>query len=78
MQTQWHIEIDRHRQTITHRITPRVNVVVDLMHSTRTMVKDGAILDTCQIGPDILRYYQWMLRVAEDAEQLNTNTQTYG
>lgn len=78
MQTQYHIEIDRHRQTITYQITPRVNVVVDLVHSTRTLVKDGAALDTCQIEPDILQYYQWLLRVADDAELLNANTQTYG
>ena len=63
MQTQWHIKIDCDWQTITHEITPRVRVIVDLSHA-------------CQFGPDILRHYQWLLRIAEDAEQVNT--QNYG
>ena len=76
MQTQWHIKIDCDRQTITHEITPRVRVIVDLSHAIRTTAKDGQAIDTCQLGPDILRHYQWLLRIAEDAEQVNT--QNYG
>lgn len=78
MQTLEHIEIDRHEQKITYWITTRVYVMVDLMHSSRTLVKDGVALDNCNLGPDIIRYYQWLLRVAEDAAQLDTKTQTYG
>lgn len=76
MQTQWHIKIDCDWQTITHEITPRVRVIVDLSHAIRTIAKDGQAIDTCQFGPDILRHYQWLLRIAEDAEQVNT--QNYG
>ena len=71
MQTQWHIKIDCDWQTITHEITPRVRVIVDLSHAIRTIAKDGQAIDTCQFGPDILRHYQWLLRIAEDAEQDN-------
>ena len=60
MQTQWHIKIDCDWQTITHEITPRVRVIVDLSHAIRTIAKDGQAIDTCQFGPDILRHYQWL------------------
>ena len=76
MQTQWHIEIDCDRQTITHQITPRIRVVVDLLQTIRTTAKDGRAVDPCHLGPAILRHYQWLLRIAEDAEQVNT--QNYG
>ena len=48
MQTQWHIKIDCDWQTITHEITPRVRVIVDLSHAIRTIAKDGqAIISLC-------------------------------
>lgn len=74
MQTQWHIEIDSERQTLTHQLTQRVRVVVDLQHATRTVAKDGAALDICKIEPDTLRHYRWLLRIAEDAKQVNSQT----
>lgn len=73
MHTQWYIEIDRERQTLTHQLTQRVRVVVDLQHATRTVAKDGAAIVTCQIEPNTLRHYHWLLRIVEDAEQVNAH-----
>lgn len=74
MQTQWHIEIDSERQTLIYQITHRVRVLVDVQHASRTIVRDGEVLDTCQIEPDTLRHYRWLLRIAEDAKQVNSQT----
>lgn len=72
----WHTTFDSSNETMTHQFGPRMQVITSFKEMTVATLKDGVVVDKFSFAESYTldRYQEYLVKVAESAENLNSFT----